>query len=652
MNVSQEDYMSAKEIVNFDIELLNPDVSSPKDFCQYHIIKHKISLQEFFALVFLYEVPSNAQILRKLLEHRPNGIMLPISFEVVNFTDQDVTLPVAIFPKYDYEINLENFINQNGPLSTKMLQEKFLPFILELLDFAKTHNIAYGNISPQNILISAEGDFILKECVSNLPSSTQPNHYLAPELIDCEKCASGRSLTNDLYALGITLYYAATGDSSPWRHVDEAEYNALRLENGTKSLLKGIKKLPEFLSNIISGLVAHPSTRFDLELLKQNSQINFRSAYSPNTSNSPSIKIYFNNKKLVDLLPLAHELFTSWQTAMLFVEEESVVKYLLSKYNGNLNVENINLTDLNPKTKLEILLGIIDQFGPIRIENFAIKDSAIIDFLTYAYMSKLDEKIADDKIIKITKIINNWSKIIKYCNINLQSETNLLLKATCEIFDHKSILFGTERILYFTNPYLHCLSDVVRNHHVVTLQDYLITLENKIETEEFELDTHLIAFLADRVNLNQQKREIIRGHLEITQNLSFNFLYLLSLAQKILPDAKLENLCCFFVKDLLTILDENLHNSNTKIKLQHSLLKAAKQSDLKQIISTVLDNSLYANDFAGFTKSCKEVQDINSQIGKLNEDSLQTENLIFYGQKVTVIFSYLTCLIISLVIIL
>jgi serine/threonine protein kinase len=637
------EYLKESDLDGFEIDLLKADKGS-NEFCQYYDVTNKYDLQRYTIVAFTAEIPSNAKWVRTLMQEGLKEIIVPEKFGLVAFEEYEITLPVAIFKRLECDMTLASLVKQNGPLSIQVISEKLLPNLIRLLKFADSYNLAYGNINPENILISQDGDFIMRECYSGLDLQSKQRYYIAPELIDCKEFSLGRSSANDLYALGMTLYYAATGDSF-WEKMSANEYNLLRLQSGTLPLLKKLKQLPLFWAQVISSLVINIGSRFDLEsLLKKLDQSDSDRYSKLHSLSEQEIKIYFNNKKCTTFQVLAHELFCNWQTAMGFVQEDNIIKYLLTK-NNSPNLESIDLVNLNPQDKLKALLQIIDPLGPIRDLGLAISLQAIPDSLTYAYISKDQESLA-----KIIKIISDWPNLIRYLAIEPNNDVNILLKNAASMYNSNDVMFGIERILYMTNKYLHCLSDVVFGNYVLTLEECLTILEQKLEQETFGLDNHLIAFLADRVGLESSLPQIKKFY-GITESMSLKFMYLLTLAQHILPNVKIVNLCKHFVSDIIDILNENLYNLETKNKLQISLIKYAEDSQPDKIFNAVTDSKLYDQDSFGFAAACKKMQHLNQQIMELENKSLETENLLFYGQKVTVIFSYLIFLIISLVVI-
>lgn len=639
----QIEYLNKADLEGFQIDLSEPDKGS-NEFSQYYSVINSRTQQRYTIVAFINEIPSNAKWIRVLNKERPVETIAPEKFGLVTFEEYDVTLPIAIFKPLDYSTNLHAYVKQNGPLSFELITQKLLPSFIKLLNIANRYNLAYGNIAPENILITKSGNFVLRECFAGINFQVKHQNLIAPELIDCPEFASSRSSANDLYALGVTLYYAASGDCF-WDVQDVGKYNASRLQHGTLPLLKQLKKIPPLLAQVISGLVSNVSSRFDLEafLAKLDQKNNDRHS-NPHNMAEQEIKIYFNNQKCLNFQFLAHELFSHWQEALRFVQEDNTLKYLLDKKNHP-ELEGSNLPHLNSQSKLKTLLQIIDPYGPIRSDGFAISWHAVPDALTCAYISKDQEFLA-----KATRVVADWLNLTKYLAMNSVGDMSMSLKNAASIYDSKDAFFGTQRILYMTNKYLHCLSDVIFAQRVLTLEGCLTLLEEKIQQDKFDLDDHLIAFMADRLGLSNVMMQSQR-YDDIAQAPSLKFIYLLALAQKTLPNIKIVNLCKYFISDVIEKLDNSLYNLDTKSKISKSLIQYAENSQAGKIFETAVNQKLYDQDNAGFAIACQKIQSLNRQIMKLENQSMEVENLLFDAQKVTVVFSYLICLIISLVII-
>lgn len=137
------------------------------------------------------------------------------------------------------------------------------------LAFAHARGIVHRDIKVDNVLLAGDGaaviaDFGIARAVSGHVSSTGVNmtigtpHYISPEQ------AQGHTLDgrSDLYALGVTLYKAATGDV-PFRSSDWFELARMHVEEPPAA---PTEKRPELSSRlervILKCLAKHPDDRY------------------------------------------------------------------------------------------------------------------------------------------------------------------------------------------------------------------------------------------------------------------------------------------------------------------------------------------------------------------------------------------------------
>ena len=159
-------------------------------------------------------------------------------------------------------------IAREGPLPEEDIL-RLARDIAAALEFAHQQGVIHRDLKPDNVLIRSDGaavltDFGIARAVSGYVASTGVNmtigtpHYLSPEQ------AQGRPLDQrlDFYALGITLYKAATGEV-PFSSNDWFELARMHVEDPPPSLRRKRAELSKRFERVVMKCLAkHPDDRY------------------------------------------------------------------------------------------------------------------------------------------------------------------------------------------------------------------------------------------------------------------------------------------------------------------------------------------------------------------------------------------------------
>jgi serine/threonine-protein kinase len=168
-----------------------------------------------------------------------------------------------------YPDSLGGRLERDGPLGEEEVIE-LARSVAEALRFAHDAGVVHRDVKVDNILLTDEGravigDFGIARAVSGYVSATGQNmtigtpHYVSPEQAQGRKL-DGRS---DLYALGVTLYKAVTGNV-PFSSTDWFELARMHVEDPPEAPRKQRPDLSTRLERIILRLLAkHPDDRYE-----------------------------------------------------------------------------------------------------------------------------------------------------------------------------------------------------------------------------------------------------------------------------------------------------------------------------------------------------------------------------------------------------
>ncbi len=187
---------------------------------------------------------------------------------IVRILDIGKTGENTYFAMNLYPDSLASRLGREGPLPEADLL-RIARDVTSALAFAHTGGIIHRDIKVDNILFTGDGtaviaDFGIARAVSGYATATGVNMTIGtPQYVSPEQ-AQGRPLDgrSDLYALGVTLYKAATGEL-PFRSDDWFELARMHVEDPPDPPRKRRPDLSRRAERIILKCLAkHPDDRY------------------------------------------------------------------------------------------------------------------------------------------------------------------------------------------------------------------------------------------------------------------------------------------------------------------------------------------------------------------------------------------------------
>jgi hypothetical protein len=168
--------------------------------------------------------------------------------------------------------------------------------------------------------------------------------------------------------------------------------------------------------------------------------------------------------------------------------------------------------------------------------------------------------------------------------------------------------------------------------------------------EKFNIDKHIIAFAMSRMgHANDAPPILLKIFPKFIDHPVIIGLTILNIAQSQEPSIKIPNLCDIITTKLIDLFEYNLHNAKFKTSLAASLRLEAKTGILGNVVKVLSDQTPFIQDYNGYYAACKEMQILEKQILFLGSRDRIQDDAIILGQKLTVLASYIMCLIVLVI---
>lgn len=652
----KEDLVDDTFNIHFDQEI--HELSN--DFCKYY---HASNIEDegmFFAIVYEKSFVVNAKTISLLLKKPVDGINRIVSWSIVRISLDNTERLVVIVDGYNYNNNLLSYVEKNGLISLSS-SEKIIAQLTKAIHELSMQGIYGYNICPSNILMSEEGAVLnLREFINSYPYFYEQEQYIAPEIIECLKVSRKTSTCKqDVYALGVTVFYSLSG-SSPWtKFLQPEEYNEVRFENGSYKYLMSKQKIPERFRNFLR-FTMHDSALIRWDIRKIYDWLEGRAdkvIYDSLSDNKYTIG--FNDKNYSNPKSLSYAMFRSWEKANKFIRDTKLLQWA-----GKQNLNSDALAAINSlldmryndpsvnsgstySQKLCKLFSILDPSGALRYEMMSVSAESIPETLHYLQISK--RKVLVEQLIKIMQD-KGWKD---YPNNNsagyLGEDKGDKFHSLSNNINNSSLYNNNERLIYSLNPYLPCLSSVLDGKYVTDIKGLLMALDSYAEKKpnNFHLDRHVFAFVAAKLVLNDDIAPVILPSFpKFADHALVKNLSIINLLHQYEPEVSIVNLCKALGLELIKLSEEYLHNAEFKKNVSAKIETVAQEGNISNIIAIFSNQQEFINDHNGYYEACKKVGFLEEEILRLHtQTNTFNAEAILLGQKTTVFVSYILCLV-------
>ena len=401
-----------------------------------------------------------------------------------------------------------------GWKADEVLERVALP-IISTLQRLQQRDLTHGNIRASN-LYSDNGTNLetikLGECLSAPASFHQPVVYEPIERAMASPLGRGEgSIQDDLYALGV-LIAMHVRNFDPLRGKSDDEIISAKVVNGSYSALIGSSdRIGSGISELVRGLLMDDrKIRWSLDEVLGWLEGRRQNAKQPVKLKKAARSLNFDGGQFYYPRTFAHRMMKQQQEAVNIIENNELVHWV-ERSLGNPDISQRMTQAFEAALEggqgvgywdrlLPFLSIALDPYAPIRYRTLSFHMNALGNIMAESFIQKKGLSTFIDFFNNGT--VYFWITILANLNIDVLEHVQNLDKAK-SFLRQKNIVSGIERCLYFFNPSIHCLSELVQDRFVCTPRDYIFALEKIAEKKDGAypskiIDKHAACFLISR----------------------------------------------------------------------------------------------------------------------------------------------------------
>lgn len=620
--------------------------------------------KELYAIILDKRYPIKLAEINKLMGHKFDNMVNILSAQVIN-TSVAKGRSFAVIIEKPTGITLSEYIKKNGKMSEEYISRVLIPAISGIIMSFAGFGVVHGKINADNIYIDDNGHITVGECVSESSGYSQPLIY---ETIG-RACAmpfgkgTGGNLV-DYHALGVLVSILLRG-ANPVEGLSDEEILNRKLEEGTyKIVTAGVEISPRIFDLLRGVLTERPMDAWESTQVQEWIKGRRFNLLPPSDNSESGRSIVFNGKKYTNRKHLVHALYMYWEEGKIFVKKDAIIKWIDRGPKDREIVEGLEMLSSRHSREREragfskddellaqyILL--LDPTGPIRMKDFSINIDGIGVSLAHGFATNTRHYIESVEDIILYNIVSAMASSDKEALQASAQEAIFAIRKCIDLLRKRDMGFGIERCLYELSPTLPCQSPQILDENIFTKEELLYILDKNESIGGKILDTHMTAFLTERMEL------LLRVHIpslvrfpDFSSSHLIQVLALLSLVQQTSSIGSLPTLSAKIHSGLRGLVDE-FHSKTVREELTSGLQKVEKQGILSQTLRIISDAKFLVRDRIGFKRARSLYQENAVQIIKLGNSKVVNNVGYRYGLQLAVMISFFvaTVEIISLII--
>lgn len=540
------------------------------------------------------------------------------------------------------------------PLSDEAITRNFLTPAMAVLRDMSARGVPHRAIRPDNLFYSDvnKRHIILGDPFTAPPGLNNPNFCETLEQGMADPVARGRgNVSDDLYAIGVCVIFLLLG-RNPVYDLPTVELLERKVALSSYAALTAGARIQMNMVELLRGLLADdPRDRWsvrEVELWIGGRRLTPKQAKLPPKAARPlnvAGRDHDNVRSVADALGrnwlVAGEVvrgqdFDNWIRRSLGDER---VTDAVNKVVGSQNTIAKTPDSENARLVTRACMA-LDPNAPLRHKGFSCHVDGIGPALAMEFEREdMRQKVAD---FINGKFIGAW--------MSLQTRSRSDLSEIYSLFDKLPIPlnmtgtgFGIERVLYELNPHLHCLSPLIEQFFVTTVDRLIPAIEGAAKGRDrprTPVDRHIAAFAGARsADVDERYLRPLSSNDQTGTDQILAALSLLGRIQVMAKNGPAPALASWFA-ELMEPAVNGFHNLKQRKAVEQSVARAAETGMLMELQSIYADQKAIQRDQQGYAQAQQEHRYCGAQIEQLNLELNNKEHMATeLGEQVAAVAS-------------
>ena len=551
---------------------------------------------------------------------------------------------------------LDHLAKRGSKFTEREITETFLPQLAAALDGIEERGIAHRALRPDN-LFYADVDrqrIALGECVSEPAGYSQPAAYETIERAMAMPEGRGEgTIECDYYALGVALFELLTHRKAGVGQDDDALLMA-KITKGSLIAIIGDTPLSNPMRELLGGLLCDdPEQRWaaeDLRQWRQGGRTSPRVTLHARRAGRAFVFIAaeyrydrclawaFARKPREAAKAIRSEEFRKWLTKGLEdIDVAAEVEEAIAAANGGggddeLVAQTCLVLDTDSPIRFQNMSMCVDGVGPALAAAIAANDRPVLASLTALLAGSLPTRWVEARIDRRTAVFKSLFVRLQY------------------VLARRDAGFGIERCLYELNPSAHCLSPLVAERCVHTIDELLAALDWAAQNAGPNVnmaDRHIAAFAGSRIQGWDHKFTLLVRAEDDAQHRMNVVEFLDSLQRRGGRPRPLPNLSAWLARWLEPAID-SLRSERRRTKLRKQLDSVAGLGDLYALSSLMGSGRVLEKDRAEHRRAQADYARLERERRRLENDrGALAQSARRTGSGIAAIIGYLVFLLAS-----